>query len=499
MVFLLTYLVAAFSLQWWQETAASVLWLVLITVTLAMSTALTLHPKSRTLGQHALAGTVGFGIAVLTVTAITAVRAPEILPARFLHRGVSMTGRVVDAPDIRPQNAKYTVAMETVDAGSGVIVPVSGLLLVTDKRMWPRLQYGQTVQIRGSIELPEVIEDFDYPAYLRVNGIGMLMEAWSIETVTAAPWSVMGSLIALRERTEARINQLFPEPHAALMAGLLTGSRKGLPQDLMQSFATSGLTHIVAISGFNIALIILALNAALTWLPLRWRTIPTIVAIALFTLFVGASSSVVRAAIMGSLSVVALHLGRTGAPRLTVLWALAAMAAWNPYALWNDAGLQLSFLAVLGLMELGGTLQTWLQRVPEFFGMREALAMTLAASVATLPLQLSLFGRMTILSPLANILVAPAIPLAMLFGALAILLSLIWMPLGLLPAFIGTQLLTWIITVATTTAAVPLSAINGLTLSRTAMLLIYAVVGVWMVPRWLGFSWSWRGPAAARG
>lgn len=232
------------------------------------------------------------------------------------------------------------------------------------------------------------------------------------------------------------------------MAGLLTGSRRGIPDDVMESFNATGLTHIIAISGYNISIVIALIMGLLIWLPQRIRFYPAVIAIIIFTIFVGASAAVVRAAIMGILGLIALQCGRETSTRLMIAWTGAVMIAWNPKILLYDAGFQLSFLAVIGISELSPLLDRFLYRLPRTFAIKESVQMTLAAQIATAPLILFLFRRLSLVAPLTNLLVAPVIPLAMLLGACATLLSYVNYPLGQLIAYGAWAHLEWIMQVA---------------------------------------------------
>ncbi len=271
---------------------------------------------------------------------------------------------------------------------------------------------------------------------------------------------MFGGLLWLKQHFEARLNRLFPEPHASLAAGLLTGSRRGIPEHLSESFMRSGLTHIVAISGFNITIVITIVLGALFWLPLRWRLLPATLSIIAFTVFVGASASVVRAAIMGILGLFAITAGRRSDVRLAILWTAFFMLLWNPKHLWYDGSFQLSFAAVIGLAELSTLIKPFLSRLPNVLGVREALEATMAAQLSAVPIGCLLFGNLSLISPFANILVAPAIPLAMLLAFLSAVASYAAFPVGQILAYAGWAVLQWIVLVAECCGRIPFASLH---------------------------------------
>ena len=288
-------------------------------------------------------------------------------------------------------------------------------------------------------------------------------------------------LYTLKSRFEYQINRIFPEPHASLLAGILTGSRRGIPEHLLSDFNATGLTHIIAISGYNITIIMGIIASCLFFLPLRRRFIPTTIVIVLFTILVGAEASVVRAAIMGILGLIALHTGRQKESRLLILWTLFFMLAYNPKYLWYDAGFQLSFLAVIGLVELSPILAPYLKRVPRILSINESLQMTLAAQWFAIPWIAYLFGRISLISPLANILVALPVPLAMLFGFVGVTISFVSFPLGQIISYISWFFLEFIIQTAMYLSRVPFSSFDIPGVNSASVIAYYAFLILWMV------------------
>lgn len=425
-----------------------------------------------------LASILGITLALIVVSHTTHAPSPQTIDLYATEKTVTIRGFINTAPDNRQMSINYTVDVVSVQTSvTGAIIPVTGKVLATDKRLWPRYDYGDEVTMTGVLEKPEQIEDFAYDNYLSRYNVYAIMPRVSIKKISSEYGNVIiAGLIGLRDNFETQINKIQPEPQAAFLAGLLTGSRKGLPPHLTAAFKQTGLSHIVAISGFNITIIISIISGCLFFLPLKWRFIPSVTAIILFTLFVGASASVVRAAIMGILGLLALQTGRLRDMRLAILWAAFVMICWNPKMLWYDGGFQLSFLAVIGLSETATILQNMTKKIPNTLGIRDGLMTTMAAQVFAMPWAATQFGLLPILSPIANILVAPFIPLAMLFGFLGTVLSYVYFPLGQVISYVAWGLMELIIRITEIIAAVPYSAVEVPHVGVTIVFGYYTVV-----------------------
>jgi competence protein ComEC len=219
------------------------------------------------------------------------------------------------------------------------------------------------------------------------------------------------------------LNAVVPEPEAALGAGILLGARSGIDPEVSDAFATAGLTHVVAISGWNIA-IVAAVAGAVTR-PLMRLPGGRLLAVGLaasavggYVLLTGASPSVVRAALMAAALVIA-RLGGSRAHAVAALMVAAlAMLVAAPPVLW-DVGFQLSALATAGLIWFASPMERLLGRWPGVI--REPVALTLAAQLTTLPVILLNFERLSLVAPAANVLVVPLVPVVMLCSALAAL------------------------------------------------------------------------------
>lgn len=225
-----------------------------------------------------------------------------------------------------------------------------------------------------------------------------------------------------QERLLVYVRGRFNEPQASLLNGILIGNTNGMPDRLNRAFQATGTTHIVALSGFNVTII---MAAVVTWLVRvvgrRWAWVPALVLLVSFVIMSGASASVVRAAIMAVIVQAGLFVGRPIAIGRLLAYTAVIMTWENPLLVFHDLGFQLSFLATIGLVALSMPMQQRLIAVPERFGLRESMATTLSAIVMTEPLLVWRFARLSLVAPVVNVVVLPLIPLAMAMGALCLL------------------------------------------------------------------------------
>lgn len=461
-LFLSAFLITTFALQWWQRSAYPIeCWIALLSCGLvAMAT--TLFRSSRRHAIGILAATAGTSIAFSAVGQATYVPDSTSIDAFADQKNIVVEGIVADQPDDRQTKIQYTIETESIRlAKTGAVVPVHGKLLLIDRSASSTFAPGDRLSVPGTIKIPLENKDFSYKAFLELSDIHATIDSREMTLIEHTSKHRLTRLLwIIRRWFENRIAIIFPEPSASLLAGLLTGTKQGLPTSITDAFRTTGLSHIVAISGSNITIIIGIMTGMLFFLPLRWRFIPSIIVITLFTLFVGAGASVIRAAIMGILGILALHTGRLPNARLSVLWTAFFMLIWNPAQLWLDAGFQLSFLAVIGLVELQPILKHYCANLPEEFGMKDALMTTIAAQLTAMPWSAFRFGLFSLISPIANVFVGPLIPLAMLMGFAGTVAGMIHPLIGKIIGFPAVVLLELIIGLTEFFAAIPYAAIN---------------------------------------
>ena len=358
-----------------------------------------------------------------------------------------VTGTLTDPPDVRDTYTNLRIEVTGLDTGDEIL-PVHGLILarVAPGKDW---HFGEMVRLRGHLKTPPSSEDFSYQDYLARQGILAYMpDAEATRLPFSSGSQVMRVLFDLKARLVDRVYRIFPEPEASLMAGILLGDDNGLPADLQQAYKNTGTAHIIAISGFNIAIIAgLFVILFSRLLGPRRGAIAAVTGILLYTLLVGASASVVRAAIMGGLAIFARQVGRRQNGLNTLAFTGGIMAAINPNVLW-DVGFQLSFAATLGLVLYAQPMQDWFtgllgrrlstdtaHKIGGLVG--EFVLFTLAAQLTTLPIMAFHFGRISLIAVLANPFILPAQPAVMVLGGLALLLGFIYLPLGKVAGWIA--------------------------------------------------------------
>ncbi len=368
-----------------------------------------------------------------------------------IEERVELRGIISEEPDRRMDHAKYTLEVSERNGKK-----VEGRVLVKTQLL-PEYFYGDELRINGRLQTPFETEEFSYRDYLDRFGIRSVMYYSQIEKVSEGNKSFLFTkLFAFKKKFEEKINQVFPEPHASFEAGLLIGSRRGIPEKVLEDFNATGLTHIIAISGYNIALVIALITALFgSFVPRRFQFPLAVIFVATFTLLVGANPAVVRAAVMGLLAFYALTHGRQYHAGLAIVFTAAVMIFANPKILLHDVSFQLSFAAVAGLLFVSPLLEKYFEKIPNKFAIRESLLLTLSAQITAVPLIVFYFDRFSLVSPLANVLVAPAIPLAMLLGFIAVAIGAIYLPVGILVGFLAYGLLGYILWIAEWGAKLP--------------------------------------------
>ncbi len=211
----------------------------------------------------------------------------------------------------------------------------------------------------------------------------------------------------------------IPEPQSSLGLGYLVGQRRGLPAELDTALQAAGLTHIVVASGYNLTILVRLARRAFEKVSKYLSLLAALGMVGSFIAITGLSPSMSRAGLIATLSLFAWYYGRRFHPLVLLPFAMAITVVWQPSYVWGDLGWQLSFAAFAGVMVLAPLLNAF------FFGdkkentLRQIFIETIAAQIFTLPILLQAFGQFSVIAPIANMIILPFVPLAMLLTFIA--------------------------------------------------------------------------------
>lgn len=368
----------------------------------------------------------------------------------------TFVGVVAAEPDTRDSGVKLKVKSERLET-DGNWKKADGNVLV-NARLYPAYHYGDELEITCKLQKPEPIEEFAYDKYLAKENIYSLCYWPDIKFLESGRGNkIVAAILFAKEKLVATVNKILPEPQAAFLGGLLYGAKRGIQADLTEKFNITGTTHIVAISGYNITILAALLMGITKGIGLTRKKSfwVALFGISFFVILTGASASVVRAALMGLLVLLASRVGRISKITNALIFAAAVMLVFNPKILAFDVGFQLSFAATIGLVYLSPIFEKYFEKLPSVFGVKESFVTTLSAIILTMPLILYSFGRISFIAPLANILILPMIPLTMAAGSIAVLGGIIYPGLGQIIGWLAWLFLSYIIKVVEILAKIP--------------------------------------------
>jgi len=403
---------------------------------------------------------------------------------------MSLVGIVSEEPE---QKENYNRLVLEDEKGEGKIL----VYLPT----YPQYKYGDKLKISGILKKPEnftnkmlpnssssrksvtfldkhvAVDNFDWPKYLAKDGIYYEMFYPQTEFVsTGNGFWLKEKLFTLKGKFLLAISKVIPEPHSAFLGGITIGARESLPKDLEEKFRTTGVAHIVALSGYNITIVAETIMLFFSFLPQYLAISGGVIGVILFAIMTGASATVLRASIMALLVLTAKATGRI----YTVSWALflaGFFMVWqNPKILRFDTSFQLSFLATLGLIYISPIVKNKLGFVTDRFNLREIFSATISAQIAVLPLLVYKTGLISIVGLPVNFLILPFIPLTMFFGFATGIFGMLSHLISLPFAWASYALLQYELFIVDIFAKLPFSAVSVASFSEVFLILSYAAI-----------------------
>lgn len=404
--------------------------------------------------------------------------------ARYVGRHVTIEGVVDTEADPGRTTAAFRVRVERIRANEGWRKTDGGVRASLNQ--YANYLPGTRLRLEGTVEEPPVFAEFDYRAYLARQDVVAMMLRPEVEVLSEpGAGNVTAQVARLRLALDRGIQRSLPEPEASLGAGIAFGRDSTLPDDVYEDFRATGLAHLVAVSGSNVSLVAaLVFIVAVPIMGRKWAMLPAAGLIAFYVVSAGMSASVVRAAIMAAVFLFGAALGRQQSALPALGAAAVLMTAWSPSAA-ADAGFQLSVAATAGLIVFGPWLHYALRAGARRAGLGPFIpglvllagALSLAATVATLPLVWVTFGRVSLVGPLANLVAEPLFVVAFTLSALTAVAGAAWPEAGWaagLAAYYPLAFLTWF---AETLGGVPLASAAVPGRSSTVAAAAYVAMG----------------------
>lgn len=402
--------------------------------------------------NHTQAWAVGMVMLVACGALRYTLAQPSNTTAPYNGHNVVLEGIVSAEPDVRPGFTYLRVQVQRMLLESAGADPGGVVLVRVDNAIHWR--YGDVLRAWGTLDAPPVMATFDYRDYLARQGVfSWLTYPSRVQRIGEDQGQPFyAALLRVKAALRGSVQRIMPAPESALLNGILIGDDSELPEWIQTAFRRTGTSHIVAISGFNVSIVIALVVPLLSrWLGKRRAAIVAIPAIMVYTLLTGASASVVRAAFMAIIVLVGQLFWRRGFTLNTLCAAAFFMLFCDPQALF-DLGFQLSVMATLGLVIysgwLSGLINTRLERLPNerlqklSGSLADVLVPTLAANLTTLPLMLANFQQWSVIAPLTNTLVLPIQPALMVLGIVASAAGILSVSLGTLVGLPAYALLT---------------------------------------------------------
>ena len=411
-------------------------------------------------------------------------RARDNPVADLAAQGAAVTAEALVTGDPRTVTGRYADqvlvrAQLTAVTGRGRSAALRAPVLLMAKQ-WPRnLQLGSRIRLAGRLIASD---DPELSALLRVSGRPSAVadpDVW---------WRAATSV--RRSMTDSVAGR--PADQAAIVPALVTGDDSRVSEPLAEDFRRTGLTHLLAVSGTNLTLVIGFLVVLGRWVGVRGRGLTVLGAVGIvgFVLLARAEPSVLRAAAMGSVALLATAVDSAVRGIRTLSVAVLGLLLIDP-AMASSIGFALSAVATAGILLVAPRFRLALARwLPGWLA--DAIAIPLAAQLACGPLIAAISGQVSLIAVLANLLVAPAIGPATVLGLLGGLTGLLWPAAGSLLGWLACACVAWVVAVARGLSHVPGAVVGwGTGGWAIALLVLLTFVAVRAGPRLL------RRPATA--
>ncbi len=446
------------------------------------------------------------GLAVVSVTAsalgVDGVHHAGPVPKLAAQRAVvDVRGTVISQPRVVSSSAGEQVVLrlrlDSVTA-RGERSEVSSPSLVFAPSPWLAVPWRSQVQVRGRLMLPR-------DARGSRSGTGDVVAVFSplgAPVMKRGPPLLLGGADYVRERLRRAVDGI-PADARGLIPGLVIGDTSLTPPDLSEAMLDTGMSHLSAVSGSNVAIVLGAVVLICRWVgvPRRWRAPLAATALIGFVVLCRPEPSVLRAGVMGLIGLAGLSASRRAATVPALAAAIFVLLCIDP-SLARSYGFALSCVATLGLVVFA---RPWADAIARRLPTRawvigEALAIPLAAQVVCAPIIVLLQGDVAVIAVIANLLAAPMVAITTVSGIVIAISASVWLPLGAGVAWLAAWPALWIAGVARVSSSLPFGHVDWLDGAPGAWsLALVTTVMVLALPRFIHHIRRNRGCASAAG
>lgn len=359
---------------------------------------------------------------------------------------VNLKAVVSERPELTDERMRLLLDVVSVNDSSAHGTVLASIYKNRFKEDVPAgLKYGDIIEVNGRIEpLPGERNpgEFDYGKYLKMHGVDAVFTAFGFENVTVTgreePNLIRSYIIyPVREYSISKIDELIGGSEGEYLKGLLLGERSNIPKQVKENFINAGVAHIIAVSGLNVAYVIIIIWGILLFIPLKntYKIFLTIACLLFYMELTGNTPSIIRAVIMASIFLISQIAERRPNSFNIISFAALVILVMDPRQLF-DAGFILSFTAILSLVIIYPVLDKWLRSMKwysrlddnrlhvKFFKAVTALFTgTLAAQLGTLPITAIMFKKVSIISLAANLFAIPLSNITLAMGFIMVLVS----------------------------------------------------------------------------
>lgn len=346
--------------------------------------------------------------------------------------------------------------------------------------LYPHYEIGDTLRLSGKVTIPKALpphgekKSFDYVSYLHTRNVGSEIVFPKVEVVDQSAHTVTATLGRWKKNMIIQLNTYVSSPASLLASGMLFGN-SSLSKEDIQTFRTAGLSHIIVLSGFNIAILITCILFVFAFIPVVLRLVLAGFFVILFVMMVGAEASVIRATAMAFVALLSTLVGREYVARQALIISFLLIILYDPSSLLSDVSLHLSFLATAGIVYGSEPVKKVLARYMSHARLVETLATTLAAYVSTLPYVMYTFGTVSVYALIANVLALPFVPIAMLVSSIVVTTSYVSSTLAMMFGYADSLLVDCILFIARAVSRLPFSNLT-LSISFVGMCMLYLFV-----------------------